>query len=394
MKHIEIFDQAMCCSTCACASNDNSELARVAGDLERLRRAGIKVSRYDPGQDLRPFVNNPEVRRLIEEQGTPVLPIIVVDGSIVKTGGYPTSAEFDSWLNSDDPVHSSDDLKNERIRAAVRQSYGKVATSENSCCGCSSSSCCGSSSATPESVALSVGYSCEDLEAVPEGANMGLGCGNPLAIAELKPGEVVLDLGSGGGFDCFLAAARVGEAGHVIGVDMTPEMVSKARENATKGGYRNVEFRLGEIENLPLADNSVDVIISNCVINLSPDKPRVFKEAYRVLKPGGRLAIADIVSFAEIPEDLRMDLALHTQCLSGASTISEVEDMLRSAGFEEIRITPRDESRTLIQEYTPGTPIADYVVSALIEARKPFRNRQSANECGSLNRTGIGHRED
>jgi SAM-dependent methyltransferase len=199
---------------------------------------------------------------------------------------------------------------------------------------------------------------------------MGLGCGNPQAIAALKPGEIVLDLGSGGGFDCFLAAQQVGDTGYVIGVDMTPEMISKARANAEKGGYLNVEFRLGEIENLPIADGSVDVIISNCVINLSPDKPRVFQEAYRVLKPGGRLAISDVVALAELPKEVRQDRALYTGCIAGASMVSEIEAMLKVSGFKEIRVTLEEESKAFIQEWAPGTELRDYIVSATIEAVK------------------------
>jgi SAM-dependent methyltransferase len=181
----------------------------------------------------------------------------------------------------------------------------------------------------------------------------------------------VLDLGSGGGFDCFLAARQVGARGHVIGVDMTPDMVSKARANAAKGGDTNVEFRLGEIENLPVADASVDVIISNCVINLSPDKPRVFREALRVLKPGGRLAISDVVATAELPPAVKQDLALYTGCMAGAALVSDLEAMLRASGFTNIRITPKDESKAFISEWAPGTAITDYVVSASIEAVKP-----------------------
>jgi ubiquinone/menaquinone biosynthesis C-methylase UbiE len=206
---------------------------------------------------------------------------------------------------------------------------------------------------------------------VPDGANMGLGCGNPQAIAALKPGETVLDLGSGGGFDCFLAARQIGDHGRVIGVDMTPAMISKARENADQGGYHNVEFRLGEIENLPLADHSVDVIISNCVINLSPDKERVFKETFRVLKPGGRLAISDVVATTTLPETVRHDVTLYTGCMAGASLIDEIESMLAAAGFMDIRLKPKDESRSFIRDWAPGSQIEDYVVSATIEAVKP-----------------------
>lgn len=222
-----------------------------------------------------------------------------------------------------------------------------------------------------EVLAQGLGYSADDVAGVPRGANMGLGCGNPLAIAGLKPGEIVLDLGSGGGFDCFLAARQVGETGRVIGVDMTPEMISKARANAAKSGCRNVEFRLGEIENLPLADGAVDVIISNCVINLSPEKKRVFAEAYRVLKPGGRLAISDVVAIAELPETVRNDLALYTGCLAGASLVAEIENMLAEVGFSEIRVAPVDESKSFIRDWARGTDISDYVLSATIQATKP-----------------------
>ncbi len=258
-------------------------------------------------------------------------------------------------------------VENDKIRRAVRLQYGAVAQSSG--CGCGTS-CCGGPAPNAGEMAQAVGYSFEDVSAIPEGANMGLGCGNPQAIANLKTGETVLDLGSGGGFDCFLAARQVGDTGRVIGVDMTPEMISKARANAQKGGHTNVDFRLGEIENLPVADNAVDVIISNCVINLSPNKPRVFAEAFRVLKSGGRLAVSDVVAFAELPEDIRQDMALHTGCIAGATTIAEVENMLRAAGFEQIRVAPKEESKAFMKDWTPGVPIADYVVSANIEAVK------------------------
>lgn len=209
------------------------------------------------------------------------------------------------------------------------------------------------------------------MQIVPEGANLGLGCGNPQAIAALQPGEVVLDLGSGAGFDAFLAARQVGDSGRVIGVDMTPEMLAKSRNNAKAGGYRNVEFRLGEIEHLPVADNSIDVILSNCVINLSPDKPQVFTETFRVLQPGGRLAISDVVATAELPASIRHDLALHAGCIAGASSIDALESMLQAAGFEHIDIAPKEESSALISQWVPDIPVADFIVSATIQARKP-----------------------
>jgi ubiquinone/menaquinone biosynthesis C-methylase UbiE len=200
---------------------------------------------------------------------------------------------------------------------------------------------------------------------------MSLGCGNPAAIAALQPGEVVLDLGSGGGIDCFLAARKVGETGHVIGVDMTPEMVSKARKNAVRGDYENVEFRLGEIEHLPVADSSVDVIISNCVINLSTDKRAVLGDAYRVLKSGGRLAITDTVATAPLPEQVREDTSLWSACIAGAASIDDLQDMLRDVGFSQVRIQPKEESKQMIRDWAPGRNVEDCVVSASIKAVKP-----------------------
>lgn len=259
------------------------------------------------------------------------------------------------------------------IRTAVRESYGKVAQQGGTggCCSgdSSASSCCGP--VPVATVAQQLGYSADETNAVPEGANLGLGCGNPQAIAALKPGETVLDLGSGAGFDAFLAARAVGKDGRVIGVDMTPEMLARARANALKGDYPNVEFRLGEIEHLPVADASVDVIISNCVINLSPDKAQVFREAFRVLKHGGRLAISDVVASAELPAEVRNDLALHSACVAGASMIDELIAALHGAGFKDVRIAPKDESREFIREWAPGRGVEDYVVSATIEAVKP-----------------------
>ncbi|HAX91769.1 MAG TPA: arsenite S-adenosylmethyltransferase [Rhodospirillaceae bacterium] len=261
------------------------------------------------------------------------------------------------------------ELENDKIRQAVREQYGAVAVQKQAC-GCGTS-CCSPSTPNAEELSQKLGYSLEELRDIPEGANMGLGCGNPQAIANLKTGETVLDLGSGGGFDCFLAARQIGETGRVIGVDMTPEMVSKARENAHKAGFQNVEFRLGEIENLPVADNTVDVIISNCVTNLSPNKPRVFAEAFRALKTGGRLAISDVVAFAELPDAIKKDLALYTGCMAGASPIKEIEQMLIDVGFRQINIAPKNESKAFIKDWAPGSAVTDYVISATIEAVKP-----------------------
>ena len=266
------------------------------------------------------------------------------------------------------------------IRDSVRRHYAEVGSRDSaSCCGASSSACCGPSpsvcvggdTTSVRDQSQQMGYSSDELRDVPESSNMGLGCGNPTAIASLEPGQTVLDLGSGGGLDCFLAARQVGEAGQVIGVDMTPEMVSKARANARVGGYGNVEFRLGEIEHLPLANESVDIILSNCVINLSPDKPAVFREAFRVLRAGGRLAISDIVATAPIPEEVRRDVDFWSGCISGAATIDELQQMLQDAGFQEIRIVPKEQSREFIREWVPGRNLEQYIVSAAIEAVRP-----------------------
>jgi len=216
---------------------------------------------------------------------------------------------------------------------------------------------------------MAMGYSAEELSAAPDGADLGLGCGNPQAIAALRSGETVLDLGSGGGFDCFLAAKRVGRTGKVIGVDMTPEMVTKARRNARKIESPNVEFRLGEIEHLPVADDSVDVILSNCVINLSPDKGAVFREAFRVLKVGGRLAISDVVALKDMPPELAQSVEAMTGCVSGSAKVSDLETLLRAAGFEDVRIVARPESGAIIAQCMPGAEA--YVASATIEGRKP-----------------------
>ncbi len=292
-------------------------------------------------------------------------------------------------------------MDKEKIKETVRNRYGEIAkaggvlpiksTERNpqkqmlpmaSCCSPADAStqlqvsCCGTEDFSTDKMAAymgKLGYSKEDLASVPDGTNMMLGCGNPLALASLKPGETVVDLGSGGGFDCFLAAKEVAETGRVIGVDMTPDMISKARKNADKIQTKNVEFRLGEIEHLPIADNTVDIIMSNCVINLSPDKMSVYRDAFRVLKPGGRLAISYVVATPPVPDDIRNDLNLLSACIGGAATIEDTKKMLREAGFTGIRITPKENSREIVQEWVPrkSKKAADYVVSAYIEARKP-----------------------
>ena len=251
------------------------------------------------------------------------------------------------------------------IKDLVRSRYASIAAA-SSCCP-PVSACC---SAEAEK-AVRIGYTAAELTAVPEGANLGLGCGNPRAIAALRLGEVLIDLGSGAGFDCFLAAKQVGPEGHVIGVDMTHEMLAKARDNATRVGAANVEFRLGELEHLPIADATGDVIISNCVINLVPDKAQVFREAFRVLKPGGRLAISDVVNTAPLTPELQADTALLCGCIAGAAPVEGIESWLAQAGFVDVRVTPQPESRELVASWAPGRGIESFVASANVEARKP-----------------------
>ena len=273
----------------------------------------------------------------------------------------------------------------EDVRDVVRDKYGEIAKTKSSCCG-PAASCCGPGGQA-ESISMAMGYSGEALKSVPDDANLGLGCGNPTALASLKEGEIVLDLGSGGGLDCFLAAEKVGQSGKVIGVDMTPEMVSLARKNAEKGNHTNVEFRLGEIENLPVADNTVDVIISNCVINLSPDKGRVFQEAYRVLKPGGRLMISDIALLKPLPEFVKESIAAYVGCVAGALLKDDYISAMASAGFENVTavnekpfaITMAESSDPLIQslidECNPSPEqvkdLAGSIVSINLVGEKP-----------------------
>ena len=256
----------------------------------------------------------------------------------------------------------------DQIRATVREAYGAVASrkQQGGCCS-GGTSCCGPA----ESSSTRLGYTEADLAAVPDGADLGLGCGNPQAIAQLKPGERVLDLGSGGGFDAFLAARQVGPTGQVIGVDMTPEMVDLSREECREGRLDYVEFRLGDIEQLPVDDGSIDVIMSNCVINLAPDKPAVFREAFRVLAPGGRLAISDMVAIGDLPAAIAEDPTAYTGCIAGAAPVAELERMIAEAGFERVSVAVKAQSRELVEDWSPGTGAADVVASALIEAVKP-----------------------
>lgn len=265
------------------------------------------------------------------------------------------------------------DLRADEIRAHVRARYGEIGKTNGGGCCCSggASSCCGGDNAL-DNVSQVMGYSPEELTSVPEDANLGLGCGNPQAIADLKPGDNVLDLGCGGGFDTFLAANQVGDSGLVIGVDMTPEMVNLARLNAKNGNYSNVDFRLGEIENLPIQDNSIDVILSNCVINLSPDKQRVFDEAFRVLKNGGRLAISDVVAIGSMPEEIRNDVDAYAGCISGATSMDQLKKMLTSSGFVEIDIEIKKNSDEIVSDWAPDFPISRYIASAIIQAKKPL----------------------
>jgi arsenite methyltransferase len=265
-------------------------------------------------------------------------------------------------------------FESSEIKEMMRARYGGIAAGTTSdCCAPAASSCCGTTTApTVDGKAREMGYSAEELAAVPEGANLGLGCGNPQAIAAMQAGEVVVDLGSGAGFDCLLAARQVGASGHVIGVDMTHEMLKKARDNAVRVGAANVEFRLGELEHLPIGDNTADVILSNCVINLVPDKAQVFREAFRVLKPGGRLAVSDVINIAPLPEDLRTDPRLLCGCVAGAAPVTEVEAGLQAAGFHNVVVTVKPESREMVASWAPGRGIEKCVASAMIEARKPM----------------------
>lgn len=262
----------------------------------------------------------------------------------------------------------------DQVHKTVRDTYTAVATEQRSggCCDddATTSSCCGQTTLNPVEISTVLGYTPQELADLPTGADMGLGCGNPQLIAALQPGEWVLDLGSGGGIDCFLAAKVVGSNGRVIGIDMTPEMLSKARRNAEQASATQVEFRLGEIEYLPVADNTIDVIMSNCVINLSPNKLQVFREAYRVLKTGGRLAISDIVATQEMPEEMRNDPVLYSGCMGGASLVNDLERWLTEAGFQQVDIVLKEGSKAFIREWAPERGVENYLTSAMITAVK------------------------
>ncbi len=273
-------------------------------------------------------------------------------------------------------------MKEAEIKRMVREGYAQRVQNKSSCCA-PGNSCCGSANPT-ESMSKAIGYTEEELGSVPDGANLGLGCGNPTALASLAEGETVLDLGSGAGFDCFLAANKVGKTGKVIGVDMTPEMLDKARENARKGGYENIEFRLGEIENLPAADNSIDIIISNCVINLSPNKKSVFDEAFRVLKPGGRLMVSDIVLLKELPGFIRDSIAAYVGCISGALMKAEYLDTITGAGFQDVQVL--DEAIFPI-DYMANDPTAQAIIKELNLPEEEIKD--TANSVASIKVRGI-----
>jgi arsenite methyltransferase len=275
------------------------------------------------------------------------------------------------------------DTKNDEVRAVVRDHYGKVARAARPGPERAAPGCCGPAAARHGPHAATLGYSAEEQAAAPQGADLGLGCGNPTAIAALEPGQTVLDLGAGGGFDCFLAARQVGPTGRVIGVDMTPDMVSRARANARAVAADRVDFRLGEIEHLPVGDAMIDVILSNCVINLSPDKPAVFREAFRVLRPGGRLAISDVVATAPIPAALQDAAVALTGCVSGAATVDELHRMLGEAGFVDVTVTIAPRSAEIVGAWMPG--VERFVASATIEARKPAAGAAAGSTacCGS-----------
>ena len=269
-------------------------------------------------------------------------------------------------------------MSNESKRVIVRERYGSIARNSESCCGTSvvaskNESCCNGNDAV--SISEAIGYTAEEIASLPDSADLGLGCGNPTALAEIRPGDTIVDLGSGGGIDCFLAAKRTGADGKVIGVDMTPDMLDRARENAARAGYENVEFRLGEIENLPMADSTVDLIISNCVINLSIDKKRVFEEAYRVLKPGGKLAVSDLTLNGELPDSIRELAAAYSACVGGAIDKGDYLGLMRDAGFESIEIVSENEfTSDLVVRNEEDEDIeipAGVVVSVGIRAVKP-----------------------
>lgn len=356
-EKLTVFDPSMCCSTGVCGPDVDPELARFSSDLEWLEEQGVEVERYNLAQEPGAFADDSDAKGFLEQQGESELPLLKVDSEVVDHGDYPDREILADWFDLDGgdaetSETSGDDADsggccsggdNEPdIKDQVRESYGKIATDEQSgCCGpstestSSGSSCCGGGDLDEHAAEL--GYDFDDLGEIPEDANLGLGCGNPTAIANLEPGQVVLDLGSGAGMDAFLAASKVGEEGRVIGVDMTPEMLARARRTAVEQGVADrVEFREGEIEQLPVVSERVDVVLSNCVVNLSPDEPAVFREAFRVLKPGGRLAITDICLDGALPDSIREAAAAHVACIGGAMQAEDYLEAIREAGFTDL----------------------------------------------------------
>ena len=361
-------------------------LARfVAGERRCCSFAAYRIDVEPPYEETQLTITGPDGTKSLFGEAL----VTELESAAGTAGADPQSRAETPPPGSDDdektPSPESDDggVDGSERRRAVRERYAAVAdrsaadgSAPAACCG-DGATCCDDTAgdaAAHESVdeySRLLGYASEDLERVEPGANLGLGCGNPTGIASLSEGDVVLDLGSGAGFDCFLASREVGEEGRVIGVDMTPAMVETARENAAENEVSTVEFRLGEIEHLPVADASVDVILSNCVLNLSPNKPRAFAEAFRVLRPGGRLAISDVVATAALPVDLRSDASSVAGCVGGAASVDALESMLHDAGFESIAIEPDEGSEAFIREWDPERDVSDYVAAATIEAEKP-----------------------
>lgn len=341
-----------CCEPAKTVEAAFEDVVQALGKSDIADKVELKF--YDLIMD--DFDNYDTVKELMD-QGHPI-PMTAVERKFLFFGDIDSEMIYAAVQEA---------LKNkEDIREYVRNNYAEVAQkgTAGGCCNI------GAAPFNISEMTKKIGYTEADSLNVPPEANMGLGCGNPIAIAALKDGEVVLDLGSGGGFDCFLARRQVGETGYVIGVDMTPDMITLARKNAEKSGYTNVEFRLGEIEHLPVADSSVDVLISNCVINLSPDKQQVYNEVFRVLKPGGRLSISDVVATAQIPQEIKQDLALISCCIGGAEYIDDIRAMLQHAGFSDIQIKPKDNSKDIVSAWAPDKNVDEFVASCTIEAKK------------------------
>ncbi|MGD8561561.1 MAG: arsenite methyltransferase [Desulfarculaceae bacterium] len=356
---------AKCCAPGTVWEREDSQVASVGDLSQEMALAPSTTSRY-----LKELVQAGFIRT--ERRGQKVA-CWVAPETLKELAAYFQKL-VDLSPESQTGPHTEPAPGDQTIKQAVLDKYRRAAEGKKQPASCCSPACCSGGAASPQGlqdIASAIGYSQQDLDSAPPGANLGLGCGNPQAIAALRPGEVVVDLGSGGGFDCFLAARQVGPSGRVIGVDMTPEMIARARENAAKGGFTNLEFRLGEIEHLPLEDSTANVIISNCVINLAPDKQAVYAEMHRVLKPGGRLAIADVVATAPLPPALKENLDLWTSCAAGAVPVKELHEMLARTGFAQIEVAVEEASRNFIHEWAPGVELDKYVASARIQAIKP-----------------------